>query len=173
MIDISEFEDRTSISHAALRILQENGVSVPKPIKMVASRSLKETAKDKSKIFGVALADIEERDDVLLDDRISCDVPHFLAECLNYLEEYVTVEGLFRKAGSVARQKDIKVVCACVRVCVCVCVCVSVCLSVCLSVCILCSYLHSNLRTRHPSPTVHLQSSVVYTVLSNSYNWSW
>ena len=115
MIDISEFEDRTSIAHAALRILQENGVSVPKPVKMVASRS-KETGKEKSKIFGVALADIEERDDVLLDDHIACDVPHFLAECLSYLEEYVTVEGLFRKAGSVARQKDIKVVCVCVCV---------------------------------------------------------
>ena len=108
MIDISEFEDRASIAHAALRILQEIGIIVPKPIKMVAARS-KEATKEKSKIFSVALADIEERDGVLLNDHISCNVPHFLAECLNYLGEYVTVEGLFRKAGSVARQRDIKV----------------------------------------------------------------
>ena len=50
-------------------------------------------------------------------------------QAVKYLEANTKCEGLFRKAGSVARQKSLRVGCG-VRVCVrvwCVCVCVLMC----------------------------------------------
>jgi hypothetical protein len=36
-------------------------------------------------------------------------VAKFLVDATKYLEKHITVEGLFRKSGSVARQKELRV----------------------------------------------------------------
>ena len=36
-------------------------------------------------------------------------VPKFLADAINFLQDYLTLEGIFRKAGSLTRLKEIKV----------------------------------------------------------------
>ena len=36
-------------------------------------------------------------------------VPKFLADAINFLGDYLTLEGIFRKAGSLSRLKEIKV----------------------------------------------------------------
>ena len=107
-MDISEFQDLTSISHAALRVLQEEGITIPKPV-MIARCPLAKETEECCDIFGVPLIHTEDKEDVCVDGGVSCSLPKFIANSLLYLEEYVSTEGLFRKSGSVARQRQIRV----------------------------------------------------------------
>ena len=61
-------------------------------------------------VFGVPLGGSQRHSTVQYGSR-SVPVPKFLAEATEFLEDYLTVEGLFRKAGSLTRQREIKVYC--------------------------------------------------------------
>lgn len=59
-------------------------------------------------VFGVSLGS-NQRCCVVQCGSRSVTVPKFLADAIEFLEGYLTVEGLFRKAGSLTRQREIKV----------------------------------------------------------------
>lgn len=60
------------------------------------------------RIFGVPLKDLELTE-VKLSGGAVCRVPYFVDDACNYLMQNVEIEGMFRKAGSAARQKEIRV----------------------------------------------------------------
>lgn len=59
-------------------------------------------------MFGVSLDSNQTCSAVRYRSR-SVTVPKFLADAVEFLEGYLTVEGLFRKAGSLTRQREMKV----------------------------------------------------------------
>ena len=107
-MDITEYQDSSSICHAALRLLQDEGIDVPKPVKTTRCGLPKEV-EERRELFGVCLVNVKEKEVVTVDGHVSCLLPKFFANSLSYLEEFVSTEGLFRKSGSVARQREIKV----------------------------------------------------------------
>ena len=60
-----------------------------------------------SGVFGVPL-DSNQRCAVRYRSQ-SVIVPKFFADAVEFLEGYLAIEGLFRKAGSLTRQREIKV----------------------------------------------------------------
>lgn len=46
---------------------------------------------------------------VTLDSGSSVEIPAFVVEACEHIQQNISVEGLFRKAGSNARQKELKV----------------------------------------------------------------
>lgn len=60
------------------------------------------------KIFGVSLKELEFTE-IQLSGGNYCRVPTFVHDACALIKESVTVEGLFRKAGSSIRQKEIRV----------------------------------------------------------------
>lgn len=111
-MDISECQDLTSISHAAMRLLQENHVNIPKPVKTTRSSLSKEPAEEGKRegceLFGIPLMNEQEKEVMTLDKNAPISLPKFFADSVSYLEDYVSTEGLFRKSGSVARQREIR-----------------------------------------------------------------
>lgn len=63
------------------------------------------------KIFNSHLSQLELTDVVLTNGCIT-QVPVFVSDACQSILEQVTTEGLFRKAGSAARQREIKVSCS-------------------------------------------------------------
>ena len=59
-------------------------------------------------VFGVSLGSSQRCCTVQCGAR-SVSVPKFFADAVEFLKGYLTVEGLFRKAGSLTRQREIKV----------------------------------------------------------------
>lgn len=60
------------------------------------------------KIFNTHLAQLQLTDVVLTNGGIT-QIPVFVSDACQCILEQVTTEGLFRKAGSTARQREIKV----------------------------------------------------------------
>lgn len=60
------------------------------------------------KIFGVSLKELEFTEEKLSNGS-SCRIPIFVADACSRIMEHIEVEGLFRKAGSTVRQKEIRV----------------------------------------------------------------
>lgn len=60
------------------------------------------------KVFNVPLKNLELAE-VKLSNGSVCRVPKFVSDACTLIMENVEVEGLFRKAGSAARQKEIRV----------------------------------------------------------------
>lgn len=64
--------------------------------------------KTSHKIFNVHLKDLDYSD-VMLSNGNLCRVPTFLVNICDRILQDVEIEGLFRKAGSAARQREIRV----------------------------------------------------------------
>lgn len=60
------------------------------------------------RIFGVSLKELEFTE-VQLSGGNYCRVPTFVHDACTLIKENVTIEGIFRKAGSSIRQKEIRV----------------------------------------------------------------
>jgi len=60
---------------------------------------------NKSGVFGVCL---EKVPSVNIGEDFYCSVPKFLVDCANFLQQHLETEGLFRKSGSIQRQKLLK-----------------------------------------------------------------
>lgn len=90
-----------SVVSAELKIL---GIKVPKikKLKLNSHKQDKFSTSSRCKVFGVSLSEqewISEND---------CHLPKFLVLAAKYLEMYSTNEGLFRKTGSLLRQKELR-----------------------------------------------------------------
>jgi len=59
-------------------------------------------------VFGVSLSS-SWRSSVVQCGYRTVVVPKFLANAIDFLEDYLTLEGIFRKAGSLTRLKELKV----------------------------------------------------------------
>lgn len=60
------------------------------------------------KIFGVSLNNLEYTE-VKLSNGAVCRIPIFISDACARIMEHIEVEGIFRKAGSQLRQKEIRV----------------------------------------------------------------
>lgn len=60
------------------------------------------------KIFGVSLASLEFTE-VKLSNGAICRIPLFVSDACSRIMDEIEMEGIFRKAGSAARQKEIRV----------------------------------------------------------------
>ncbi|KAG8198736.1 hypothetical protein JTE90_023501 [Oedothorax gibbosus] len=94
-------EDKDMLN-SALAQLKEIGIKVPKIKKMKTAISKQDNKGPiQSKIFGVCLADQERCN--------NSNPPKFILSCTEYLQKYSKEVGLFRKAGSISRQKKLRV----------------------------------------------------------------
>ncbi|CAL1270240.1 unnamed protein product [Larinioides sclopetarius] len=96
--------DKDDLYTTVFSELKHMGIKVPK-VKKFKSNILKQEKiiqPSKSRIFGVSLADQE-----LISD---CDsvLPKFIVSSISYLREHSNKVGLFRKAGSNARQRELR-----------------------------------------------------------------
>jgi len=129
MEDIAEFDNRESVTHAAYQALEKEGIDLSAPSPSASSpQCLNEvnlaylllyvTARIfsyvslyfhfQNSVFGVPLSSTWRCSVVQCRHR-SVAVPKFLADAINFLEDYLNLEGIFRKAGSLTRLKEIKV----------------------------------------------------------------
>lgn len=60
------------------------------------------------KIFGVPLNSLEFTE-VKLSNGVLCRIPMFISDACSRIMDQIEMEGIFRKAGSTARQKEIRV----------------------------------------------------------------
>ena len=63
--------------------------------------------KPKQNVFGIDLKDLLPSA-VMIDPENQLQVPHFLKATLNYLQDHLDTEGLFRKAGSKRNQRILR-----------------------------------------------------------------
>ena len=63
--------------------------------------------KPKQNVFGIDLKDLLPSA-VIIDPENQLQVPHFLEATLNYLQDHLDTEGLFRKAGSKRNQRILR-----------------------------------------------------------------
>ena len=63
--------------------------------------------KPKQNVFGIDLKDLLPSV-VIIDPENQLQVPHFLEATLNYLQDHLDTEGLFRKAGSKRNQRILR-----------------------------------------------------------------
>ena len=63
--------------------------------------------KPKQNVFGIDLKDLLPSA-VIIDPENQLQVPHFLKATLNYLQDHLDTEGLFRKAGSKRNQRILR-----------------------------------------------------------------
>ncbi|XP_002740839.1 uncharacterized protein LOC100370086 [Saccoglossus kowalevskii] len=100
MKEISQIDDLESLKYVIYRELKSLGVKVPKE-----KRSSSQEPTSFNGVFGNKLGYVAS---IVVDHETGCTVPKFLVEAVTFLEKYLKSEGLFRKSGSHARQKDLK-----------------------------------------------------------------
>jgi hypothetical protein len=99
----SDPEAVQSLHGLARERLRELGIVLKAPKKRVFPVTPMRPPTSNRKVFGKPLRDLAPNS-VLLDDN-EVVVPHFLSSVVEYLRKHKDTEGLFRKAGSAARQK--------------------------------------------------------------------
>jgi hypothetical protein len=63
---------------------------------------------EKTGVFRVPLHHLDH-EVVLLNCGTAVEVPSFVARACSYIKQHIKTEGIFRKAGSTSRQKELKV----------------------------------------------------------------
>ncbi|GFT44876.1 rho GTPase-activating protein 11A [Nephila pilipes] len=98
------FEDKDDLYSTVFAELKNIGVKVPKVKKFKSNISKQEKTlqQPKSKIFGVSLGEQEWTSDF---DYL---LPKFIASSTTYLQNFTKEVGIFRKAGSKARQRELR-----------------------------------------------------------------
>lgn len=97
----SQVANVEGLMNAVVQELKSHGVKAPKVKKLGSS---KQDVKQPVKLFGTAVGLLPT---VIVDEN-GVAVPRFLVDLLLAIEKDIAVEGLFRKAGSVVRQKDLR-----------------------------------------------------------------
>lgn len=99
--------------------LKELGVATSRPAKSKTRHHFPATPGKKSatatpsakqnKVFGRPLRDLAPSSIVINSGQVDLQVPHFLVAILNFLRGHLETDGLFRKAGSAGRQRNLRV----------------------------------------------------------------
>ncbi|XP_059611956.1 uncharacterized protein LOC132258599 [Phlebotomus argentipes] len=100
---VNNIEDKDTLHTAVMKELRENGIKYQKPKK-------RQMGQDKSggrRIFHTPLHLLELTEVFLVNGSV-VQVPHFVSDACQWILDQVTTEGLFRKAGSTARQKSMR-----------------------------------------------------------------
>eukprot|EP00731_Ephydatia_muelleri_P022214 Em0014g805a len=93
--------DRKSIQLVVTQVLEEAGIPVKRETIVPAC------ARSSSKYFGVSIYSAQETSSYAIGDS-TFQLPKVFAQSVQYLESNTKCEGLFRKAGSVSRQKTLR-----------------------------------------------------------------
>eukprot|EP00794_Sanderia_malayensis_P017573 gene17573-19325_t len=102
MKSIFDFDCRDAIRRIVRKILKDDyGIKIPKE----KSSKIQQDDPSSDGVFGVGL---EKLPTVNIGDDCYCPIPKFLVEAVNFLKPHLKTEGLFRKSGSLARQRTIR-----------------------------------------------------------------
>ncbi|XP_038046616.1 uncharacterized protein LOC119720832 [Patiria miniata] len=108
MKDLLAVEDRDTLKYVVRHELKSFGIKVPKEkrssVRCTQAQG-KERSAGRSTVFGCPLDEIPA---VPLNAYPGSAVPKFLVDCVQFLQDNIDCEGLFRKPGSRARQKDLQ-----------------------------------------------------------------
>lgn len=102
MKDLSAIDFKDNVRYVVRRYLKTLGIKVPK---QKSSKPQPTVDNNKSGVFGVCLDKVES---VNIGEDFYCSVPKFLVDSATFLQQHISTEGLFRKSGSVQRQKVLK-----------------------------------------------------------------
>ncbi|XP_067019291.1 rho GTPase-activating protein gacJJ-like isoform X2 [Acropora muricata] len=102
MKDLSAIDFKDNVRYVVRRYLKTLGIKVPK---QKSSKPQPTVDNNKSGVFGVCLDKVES---VNVGEDFYCSVPKFLVDSATFLQQHISTEGLFRKSGSVQRQKVLK-----------------------------------------------------------------
>lgn len=102
MKDLSAIDFKHNVRYVVRRYLKTLGIKVPK---QKSSKPQPTVDNNKSGVFGVCLDKVES---VNIGEDFYCSVPKFLVDSATFLQQHISTEGLFRKSGSVQRQKVLK-----------------------------------------------------------------
>jgi len=102
MKDLSAIDFKDNVRYVVRRYLKTLGIKVPK---QKSSKPQPTIDNNKSGVFGVCLDKVES---VNVGEDFYCSVPKFLVDSATFLQQHISTEGLFRKSGSVQRQKVLK-----------------------------------------------------------------
>ncbi|XP_072031347.1 uncharacterized protein [Amphiura filiformis] len=107
MRDIAEIQDRQSLKYVIRHELKDLGIKVPKSKeKNAGGKQLSQkSGLSAVPVFGVSLNDVST---VITNEEYGHTVPSFVVECVEFLGKHLKAEGLFRKSGSQARQKELQ-----------------------------------------------------------------
>jgi hypothetical protein len=109
--DLFSLKNRESVSLAIIEKLSTNGVTTIAGYNTQDAYKFREKKRKKhsSAVFGLSLED-DNQDRRVTDIRGKpCYLPKFFVVAIEFLKNHVKIEGLFRKAGSLARQKKLRV----------------------------------------------------------------
>lgn len=103
MKDLASIDFKDNIRFVVRRYLKTMGIKVPKQ----KSVKIQQPSDDNNRtgVFGVCL---EKVPSVNVGEDFYCSVPKFLVDSANFLQQHLETEGLFRKSGSIQRQKVLK-----------------------------------------------------------------
>lgn len=102
MKDLSAIDFKDNVRFVVRRYLKTLGIKVPK---QKGSKTQPSVDSNKSGVFGVCLDKVPS---VNVGEDFYCTVPKFLVDSANFLQQHLSTEGLFRKSGSIQRQKLLK-----------------------------------------------------------------
>ncbi|KXJ27994.1 Rho GTPase-activating protein 11B [Exaiptasia diaphana] len=102
MRDLSSIDFKDNVRFVIRRELKSLGLKVPKN-KANTKQSIE---CNREGVFGVYLDKVPSKN---VSEDFYCGVPKFLVDACNFLRNHLGTEGLFRKSGSVQRQKLLKV----------------------------------------------------------------
>jgi len=102
MKDLSSIDFKDNVRFVVRRYLKTLGIKVPK---QKGGKLQSSVDSNKSGVFGVCLDKVTS---VNVGEDFYCSVPKFLVDSANFLQQHLSTEGLFRKSGSIQRQKVLK-----------------------------------------------------------------
>ncbi|XP_022097299.1 uncharacterized protein LOC110982869 [Acanthaster planci] len=110
MKDLSSVEDRDTLKYVVRHELKTFGIKVPKEKRSSvrctqAQGKEKSTTASRSAVFGCSLDEVPA---IPINASPGSAVPKFLVDCVQFLQDNIGCEGLFRKPGSRSRQKDLQ-----------------------------------------------------------------
>ncbi|XP_065175593.1 rho GTPase-activating protein 11A-like [Sycon ciliatum] len=83
--------------------------SITSPVTTPKPKKRRMTVNERECCFGVALPETNHLAMVRLDEKTTARVPGALVTMVEFLEEHIQMEGIFRKTGSLPRQKQLRV----------------------------------------------------------------
>ncbi|XP_075221415.1 uncharacterized protein LOC142324475 [Lycorma delicatula] len=102
-----DYHDR--VGFEVLKVLKSFGLKYKLKKSFLKGTLMEEHKKKEVCVFGKPLCALRKVEVLLPQAKEVICIPEFLVKASTYIEENIATEGLFRKAGSTARQKDLKV----------------------------------------------------------------
>lgn len=103
-----DYNDRIGIEAEVLRTLKHFGLKYRLKKSFLKGNLMEEQKRKESHVFGKPLQVLRMEEVILPQAKEPVDIPEFVLNACSHIEENLTVEGLFRKAGSSSRQREIK-----------------------------------------------------------------